>query len=83
MVPSSQPIPRDTIRPSTVSAAGGAAVTIRGSGFVNGAGLTLNRKTATVTRKDANTLSATVPGLAPVGSESASPIPTVKARVVL
>src|SRR5690242_5599861 len=44
---------------------GDATVTIRGSGFVNGVGLTINGKTATVIFKDVNTLSATVPVLTP------------------
>jgi len=55
------PLGIGTIQPSMVSAAGGATLTIRGSGFVNGVGLTFNGKAATVTLKDANTLSVTVP----------------------
>lgn len=58
------PLGIGTIQPSTVSAAGGATLTIRGSGFVNGVGLTINGKAATVTFKDVNTLSVTVPALA-------------------
>jgi hypothetical protein len=54
-----------TIQPSTVSAAGGATLTIRGSGFLNGVGLTINGKTATVTFKDVNTVSFIVPSLTP------------------
>ena len=57
------PLGIGTIQPSMVSAAGGATLTIRGSGFVNGVGLTFNGKAATVTFKDANTLSVTVPAL--------------------
>lgn len=58
------PLSIGTIQPSTVSAAGGATLTIRGSGFVSGAGLTINGKAATVTFKDVNTLSVMVPTLA-------------------
>jgi IPT/TIG domain-containing protein len=54
-----------TIQPATVSAAGGATLTIRGSGFMNGTTVTLNGKSATVTFKDANTLSVATPPLTP------------------
>src|SRR5215472_1336574 len=54
-----------TIQPFTVSAAGGTAVTIRGSGFVNGATVSLSGKPATVTFRDANTLSVATPALTP------------------
>lgn len=57
------PLGIGTIQPSTVSATGGATLTIRGSGFVNGVGLTINGKAATVIFKDANTLTVTVPAL--------------------
>lgn len=59
------PLGIGTIQPSTVSAAGGATLAIRGSGFVNGVGVVINGKAATVTFKDANTLSVTVPVLTP------------------
>ena len=59
------PLGIGTIQPSTISAAGGATLTIRGSGFVNGVGIAINGKTATVTFKDVNTLSLTIPPLTP------------------
>lgn len=59
------PLGIGTIQPSTISAAGGATLTIRGSGFVNGVGLAINGKSATVTLKDANTLTTSVPALTP------------------
>ena len=52
-----------TIQPSAISATGGATLTIRGSGFVNGVGVTINGKAATATFKDINTLSVIVPVL--------------------
>ncbi|HKW61165.1 MAG TPA: IPT/TIG domain-containing protein [Candidatus Acidoferrum sp.] len=57
------PLGIGTIQPSSVSAAGGATVTIRGCGFVNGVSIAINGKAATVTFKDVNTLSLTVPAL--------------------
>lgn len=57
------PLGIGTIQPATVSAAGGATLTIRGSGFMNGTTVTLNGKSATVTFKDANTLSVATPAL--------------------
>ena len=57
------PLGIGTIQPSAVSAVGGAALTIRGSGFVNRVALTINGKATTVTFKDGNTLSVTVPTL--------------------
>lgn len=59
------PLGIGTIQPSTVAATGGATVTIRGSGFVSGAGIAINAKAATVSFKDVNTLSVTVPALTP------------------
>lgn len=59
------PLGIGTIQPSTVSAAGGTTLTIRGSGFVNGVGLTINGKAATVSFIDVNTLSVTAPILTP------------------
>ena len=57
------PLGIGTIQPSTVSAAGGTTVTIRGSGFVNAPTVAINGKSATVTFKDANMLSVTIPSL--------------------
>lgn len=57
------PLGISTIQPSTVSATGGATLTIRGSGFVSGVALTINGKAATVTFQDVNTLSVIVPAL--------------------
>ena len=57
------PLGIGTIQPSTVSAAGGATLTIRGSGFVNAPTVAINGKSATVTFKDANTLTVTIPSL--------------------
>jgi IPT/TIG domain-containing protein len=51
------------IQPSTVSAAGGAILTIRGSGFVNATAVAISGRSATVSFKDANTLSVTIPPL--------------------
>ena len=57
------PLGFGTIQPSSVSAAGGTALTIRGSGFVNGTAVSFNGKSVTVTFKDANTLSLVSPPL--------------------
>ena len=54
-----------TIAPATVSATGGATLTIRGSGFQSGATVTINGKSTSVTFKDANTLLAMTPSLTP------------------
>lgn len=59
------PLGIGTIQPSTVSAAGGATLTIRGSGFVNAPTVAIDGKSATVAFKDANTLSLTIPSLTP------------------
>jgi hypothetical protein len=59
------PLGIGTITPSTVAATGGAAFTIRGSGFQSATTLTINGKTATVTFKDASTLLVVTPSLAP------------------
>jgi hypothetical protein len=59
------PLGIGTIQPAKISAAGGATLTIRGSGFMNATTVTLNGKSATVTFKDANTLSVATPGLSP------------------
>ncbi len=59
------PLGIGTVSPATVAAAGGAILTIRGSGFQSGATVAINGKTASVTFKDASTLSVVVPGLTP------------------
>jgi hypothetical protein len=59
------PLGIGTIQPTTVSAAGGATLTIRGSGFLNAPTVAINGKAATVAFKDANTLSITIPALTP------------------
>lgn len=59
------PLGIGTIQPSSISASGGSSLTIRGSGFVNGVSIAINGKAATVTFKDSNTLSVTVPALTP------------------
>lgn len=59
------PLGIGTIQPSAVSAAGGATLAIRGSGFVHGVAIAINGKAATVAFKDANTLSVTAPALTP------------------
>lgn len=57
------PLGVGTIQPSTVLASGSATMTICGSGFVSGVAVTIGGKSATVTLKDANTLSVTLPPL--------------------
>jgi len=57
------PLGIGTIQPAAFSAAGGATLTLRGSGFVNGTAATIGGKSATVTFKDANTLSIVTPAL--------------------
>jgi hypothetical protein len=52
-----------TISPSTVSASGGATLTVRGSGFQSGTTVSCNGKSATVSFKDVNTLSVVTPSL--------------------
>jgi hypothetical protein len=59
------PLGIGTISPSTVAAAGGTALTIRGSGFQSGITATINGKSANVTLKDTNTLSLVTPPLTP------------------
>ena len=59
------PLGIGTVTPTTVAAAGGATITIRGSGFQGPTTLTINGKSATVTFKDANTLLVTTPSLTP------------------
>jgi DNA-binding beta-propeller fold protein YncE len=55
------PLGIGTITPTTVAAAGGANLTIRGSGFQSATTLTINGKPASVTFKDANTLLVATP----------------------
>jgi hypothetical protein len=59
------PLGVGTIAPNTVAATCGATLTIRGSGFQSGATVTISGKSASVTFKDANTLSVVTPSLAP------------------
>jgi len=59
------PLGVGTISPSITSAAGGASLTIRGSGFQSGTTVTFNGKMAVVSFKDANTLSVVTPVLTP------------------
>jgi DNA-binding beta-propeller fold protein YncE len=59
------PLGIGTIQPTTVSAAGGATLTIRGSGFLNAPTVAISGKAATVAFKDANTLSVAIPPLTP------------------
>jgi len=58
------PLGIGTITPSTVPATGGAALTIRGSGFQSASAITINGKAASVTFKDASTLVVVTPALA-------------------
>jgi hypothetical protein len=53
------------LSPTAGSAAGGVVVTLRGSGFVNGAKVTLAGKSANVTWKDINTLTFATPATPP------------------
>jgi hypothetical protein len=59
------PLGIGTISPSAVSASGGSTLTIRGSGFQSATTATINGKSASVTFKDANTLSVVTPSLTP------------------
>jgi len=59
------PLGIGTIAPSTVAAAGGAALTIRGSGFQSATTLAIGGKSATVNFKDSNTLLVVTPALTP------------------
>jgi hypothetical protein len=61
----SVPLGIGTISPTSGPAAGGATLTIRGSGFLNATTVTLNGKTATVSFKDSNTLTVVTPSLTP------------------
>ena len=57
----SVPLGIGTLSPSTGSAAGGATLTIRGSGFVSGVTVAIGGKSASVTFKDMNTLAVVTP----------------------
>ncbi len=59
------PLGIGTIQPSTAVATGGTTLTIRGSGFVSGVSVSINGKSASVSFKDANTLSVVTPGVSP------------------
>jgi hypothetical protein len=59
------PLGIGTISPTTVSASGGATLTIRGSGFQSATKVTIAGKSTTVTFKDSNTLSVVTPSLTP------------------
>jgi hypothetical protein len=59
------PLGIGTISPSSVPASGGTTLNIRGSGFQSGTAVSINGKTANVTFKDINTLSAVTPSLTP------------------
>ncbi len=58
------PLGIGTLSPSSGPAAGGTTITIRGSGFVSGATVTIGGKAATATFKDASTLTIVSPTLA-------------------
>jgi hypothetical protein len=57
------PLGIGTLTPASGSAAGGAAVTIRGSGFVSGVTVTIGGQSASVTFKDVNTLNVVTPAV--------------------
>ena len=57
------PLGIGSLSPSTGAAAGGASITIRGSGFQSATKATLGGKSASVTFKDINTLLMTTPAL--------------------
>jgi hypothetical protein len=59
------PLGIGTVSPATVSAFGGATLTIRGSGFQSATMLTIAGKPATVVFKDTNTLTAVTPPVSP------------------
>jgi hypothetical protein len=59
------PLGIGTLTPVNAPASGGTTLTIRGSGFQNGATVTIGSKTATVTFKDMNTLTVVTPALSP------------------
>jgi hypothetical protein len=57
------PLGIGTLNPSSGPAAGGTTITLRGSGFVSGAKVTIGGKAATTTFTDANTLTVVTPSL--------------------
>ena len=59
------PLGIGSISPSSVGAAAGASLTIRGSGFQSGTAVSINGKAARVTFKDVNTLQIVTPSLTP------------------
>jgi hypothetical protein len=59
------PLGIGSLAPASAEAAGGAGVTIRGSGFQSATRATLGGKQASVTCKDMNTLSIVTPTLSP------------------
>jgi hypothetical protein len=59
------PLGIGTLTPANGPATGGTQITIRGSGFQNGATVTIGGKIATVTLKDMNTLTLVTPALPP------------------
>jgi IPT/TIG domain len=59
------PLGIGTVSPATVSASGGAALTIRGSGFQSATTVTIGGKPATVAFKDMNTLTLVTPPVSP------------------
>ncbi len=59
------PLAIGIISPASAPASGGATLTIRGSGFLSGAAVAINGKSAATTFKDMNTLTVTTPSLTP------------------
>jgi hypothetical protein len=59
------PLGIGTLSPTSGPAAGGTVATLRGSGFQNGATVTIGGKPASVTFKDLNTLTAVIPSISP------------------
>jgi hypothetical protein len=59
----SVPLGIGTLTPTSGPAAGGATITIRGSGFQTGTTVTIGGKPSTITFKDMNTLTAVTPAL--------------------
>jgi hypothetical protein len=59
------PLSIGTISPASAPASGGAALTIRGSGFQSGATMTIGGKSAATTFIDMNTLTLATPALSP------------------
>jgi hypothetical protein len=59
------PLGIGAISPFAVNATAGASLTVRGSGFQNGATVFINGKASSVTFKDVNTLLVVTPSLTP------------------